>query len=81
MSFAALLVVGVLVVGAIVRNRPVMWLLAGAALVASVSLFYRYLKFFRHYSIEVFTSFLTSVPEGQAAGDPTGSRAATQPGA
>lgn len=34
------------------------WWAAGA-LAAAVGLLYRYLKFFRHYSIEVFTSYLS----------------------
>jgi hypothetical protein len=42
------------------RGRPAqiikLWWAAGA-LFAGIMLFYRYLKFYRHYTLEVFTSF------------------------
>jgi hypothetical protein len=38
-----------------VDNLKVAW--AGAALVGAIGMFYRYLKFFRHYTIEVFNTY------------------------
>ncbi len=62
-SFATLLIGAMLVAAALVRWQFHLVLLAGASLLASLSLFFRYLKFFRHYSVEVFTSFLNGVPD------------------
>jgi hypothetical protein len=43
--------------------RPFHWRIILACLVVSLTLFYRYLKFFRHFSVEVYASFLTGVKE------------------
>lgn len=40
---------------------------APLALVLSVGMFYRYLKFFRHYTIEVLTSYAETPPPARAA--------------
>jgi hypothetical protein len=53
----------ILVIGALIDvrrwteidNYKLAW--AGAALVGAVGMFYRYLKFFRHYTMEVFNSY------------------------
>jgi len=37
------------------RRGPLLW--AIIALVAAIGMFYRYLKFFRHYAVEVFTTY------------------------
>jgi len=37
------------------RRGPLLW--AIVALVAAIGMFYRYLKFFRHYTVEVFTTY------------------------
>jgi hypothetical protein len=58
MSFAALLLAGVFVVAAIHRGLPHFWLLAAGSLAAAAVLFWRYLKFFRVFSLEVFTSLI-----------------------
>jgi hypothetical protein len=63
MSFAAFGVAAMLAFAGALKGNAHLALLGGVTLVASVSLFARYLKFFRHYSVEVFTSFWTSVPE------------------
>jgi hypothetical protein len=63
LSFAAVLVSIFLGTGAIYTSRPSLWSLAGLAFGVAITLFFRYLKFYRHYSIEIFTSFLTGVKE------------------
>jgi hypothetical protein len=62
-SMAALLAIPVLLIGAYLDWRAgthapgaKLWL-AGAAAVVSVGMLYRYLKFFRHYTIEVFITY------------------------
>ena len=37
------------------KRGPLLW--AAIALVAAIGMFYRYLKFFRHYTVEVFTTY------------------------
>lgn len=66
LSFAALvLAVGFAVAG--VRGAGAhSGVLAAASLVMALTLFYRYLKFYRHFSIEVFASFRTSAKETRA---------------
>jgi hypothetical protein len=58
-----LVVAGMLAVAALLQTNRQLALFAGLALVAAVSLFLRFLKFYRHYSVEVYMSFLTGVPE------------------
>lgn len=64
LSFASILVALVLAAAAIAKNKPALWPLAGVSLVVAVTLFFRFLKYYRHYSIEVFTTFLTGIREG-----------------
>lgn len=55
---AVLLLIGALIDikrWAEIDNLKLAW--AGAALLGSVGMFYRYLKFFRHYTMEVFNSY------------------------
>lgn len=68
LSFASVLIAGVLGAAAVIEHKPSLWPLAGAALIVAVTLFFRFLKYFRHYSIEVFTTFLTGVKENEGAG-------------
>lgn len=63
LSLATALVSVFLGIGAIYTDRPSLWPLATVALGVAITLFFRYLKFYRHYSIEIFTSFLTGVKE------------------
>ncbi|HEX8072062.1 MAG TPA: hypothetical protein VF546_19085 [Pyrinomonadaceae bacterium] len=63
LSFASVLVAIVLAVAAVVKSKPMLWPLIAASLVVAVTLFFRFLKYYRHYSIEVFATFLTSVKE------------------
>ncbi len=44
------------------RRAPLWW--AVIALVAAIGMFYRYLKFFRHYTVEVFTTYAELPYEG-----------------
>jgi len=37
------------------QRGPLLW--AIVAFVAAIGMFYRYLKFFRHYTVEVFTTY------------------------
>jgi hypothetical protein len=62
MAMALLVTGGALTVGSIIGTArtgdlvpPGWW--AGAALAGSVAMIYRYLKFFRHYGVEVFLSY------------------------
>jgi hypothetical protein len=62
MSLATLIVAGCLAAGSLSGNAKTGMLIApgwwaAAALAASLGLLYRYLKFFRHYSVEVFVSY------------------------
>ncbi len=65
MAISTLIVAAALLAGTILGTAntgalvaPGWW--AAAALVASVGLLYRYLKFFRHYSVEVYVSYAES---------------------
>jgi hypothetical protein len=65
MAISTLIVAAVLLAGTILGTAktgrlvaPGWW--AAAALTASVGLLYRYLKFFRHYSVEVYVSYAES---------------------
>jgi hypothetical protein len=58
MSFATLLLCGVFIIAAWRRHEPHFWQLAAVCVIASVTLFYRYLKYFRIFSTEVFTALL-----------------------
>ena len=60
MSLALLVLGGVFVAAAVLRDAHQFWALAAACLVTSITLFLRYLKFFRHYSLEVFMAFLVA---------------------
>jgi hypothetical protein len=62
MTISTLIVAGALLAGTLLGTAktgmlvaPGWW--AAAAFVASVGLLYRYLKFFRHYSVEVFVTY------------------------
>lgn len=56
-SMAALLIVPMLIVGALTGDvAPRLWAASGA-LVTAVAMFYRYLKFFRLYTVEVFVNY------------------------
>lgn len=61
LSFATGLITLALVVGRFDGPRPFLGRLIVISSVVSITLFYRYLKFYRHFTVEVFTSFLTSV--------------------
>lgn len=60
---ALVLIVSVLLIGALpgwwpqngAQAEKVWWAMVSA--IAGVGMFYRYLKFFRHYALEVFTSY------------------------
>jgi len=61
-SMALVIAALVLVVGGGIRwyggqIHPGKFLWAGAAVAASIGMFYRYLKFFRQYTLEVFVSY------------------------
>jgi hypothetical protein len=58
MSLAALVLAGIFVAAAITRGTSHFWLLAGANLVAGAVLFWRYLKFFRLFTFELYTCLL-----------------------
>ena len=60
MSLALLVLGGVFVAAAVLRDVHHFWALAAACLMISATLFLRYLKFFRHYSLEVFMAFLVT---------------------
>jgi hypothetical protein len=63
-SFAALLAAPILIAGAVHNHNDAtrkLWL-AAAAVLAAVGLFYRYLKFFRLYAVEVFVSYAEISP-------------------
>jgi hypothetical protein len=73
MALSTLLVALALVVGMLLGTAetghlvaPGWW--AAGALLASIGLLYRYLKFFRHYSVEVFVSY-AEPPPGQGSSD------------
>jgi hypothetical protein len=63
MSLGLIIAALILLIGALIDvrhwsdtdNYKLAW--AGAALVGAVGMFYRYLKFFRHYTMEVFSSY------------------------
>lgn len=61
LSFATGLISLALMVGRCNRPCPFLGRLIVTSAVVSIPLFYRYLKFYRHFTIEVFTSYLTSV--------------------
>lgn len=63
LSFATLALAVFLAGTAWVRQTPHLWQLAGIAAALSLVLFFRYLKFLRLFSIEVFTSFLVAIEE------------------
>jgi len=56
-SFSALVGAVVVVAGACWSNDPTKLVWLPIALLVSVGMLYRYLKFFRHYSVEVFISY------------------------
>jgi hypothetical protein len=58
MSFATLCVAGFFLAAWFVRGVPHLRLLALACVATAIVLFYRYLKFFRIYSLEIFTTLL-----------------------
>ena len=58
MSFATLCMAGFFLYASVVRGVPHFRLLAVACIVTAIVLFYRYLKYFRIYSFEVFTTLL-----------------------
>jgi len=72
MSMGLLLAVPLLLYGAfrgvdwetfgVIRRDRLLW--AGLALAASIGMFYRYLKFFRHYAMEVFRTY-SELPDPQ----------------
>ncbi len=51
-----------------IDNYKLAWM--GAALVGAVGMFYRYLKFFRHYTMEVFNSYAELKQEKPATPGP-----------
>lgn len=69
MCMAGLLAIPILIAGSVREldftcwwssvHKPQLWAALGA-LGASVGMFYRYLKFFRHYTLEVFTTYVAS---------------------
>lgn len=63
MTLAAMATALVLAGLAYTQQDPHAWQLAGLTAVAAVTLFYRFLKFYRLCSVEVFSSFRTGVPE------------------
>jgi len=66
----------ILVIGALIDvrhwehidNLKLAW--AGGALVGGVGMFYRYLKFFRHYTMEVFNTYAELKPEKKDKEEP-----------
>jgi hypothetical protein len=67
MSLATLIVAACLLAGTLTGNAKTGALIApgwwvAAAFAASIGLLYRYLKFFRHYSVEVFVSYAERAP-------------------
>ena len=69
---AVVLVAGAVLVGAgmVVGDVSDRLWLAGGAVVASVGLFVRYLKFFRHYTTEVYLAFLTRTLDRSSSTSP-----------
>jgi hypothetical protein len=63
LSFTALVSAVMLVIGAIYwRHRSDLWW-AAAGVVLSVGMLFRYLKFYRHYALEVFTCYAFAKPK------------------
>jgi len=75
LCFASFLVTIALLVNALRFHRQSFWVLSGVGVIATTTLFFRYLKFYRHYSVEVFSSFLTSVKEPQLPQETGGTQA------
>jgi hypothetical protein len=76
LAVTMILCVPILIAGAYLVDSPesalsrhrLLW--AGAALVAAVFLFYRYLKFFRHYTVEVYRVYAAlSIQKEGTGGD------------
>jgi len=61
LSFATLILAASFAIAAARGLGTQGWTLAGLSLVAAVTFFYRYLKFYRLFSVEVFASFRTGV--------------------
>jgi hypothetical protein len=61
LSFATGLITLALIVGRFNGPRPFLGRLIVISAIVAITLFYRYLKFYRHFTVEVFTSFLTNV--------------------
>ncbi len=81
MSMAALIAAGILLFAtfqhwsaAAIDTAKLAW--AGVAIVVAIVLFYRYLKFFKHYTEEVFRDY--AEPEKLAASQPAASNTPTE---
>lgn len=68
-SFASAAISLMLGAAAIIHKRPDFVLPIIACVVVSFTLFFRYLKFYRLYSVELFTSFLTGIKEESIKAD------------
>jgi hypothetical protein len=64
LSLAFFLSTGICASAAVLLGRKPLWWIAGASLLAGITFLFRYLKFYRHFSVEVFSSFLTGIKEG-----------------
>lgn len=62
LSFATLVLAASFAIAA-ARGLTHSWVLTGVSLLAAITFFYRYLKFYRMFSVEVFASFRTGVKE------------------
>jgi hypothetical protein len=60
LSMTAIFVTAMLIVSASYHDRPTDYWWATASAVLGCGMFLRYLKFYRHYSLEVFTAFAYS---------------------
>lgn len=60
LSLTAVLCAVLLAIGAVWFSRTADYWWTGAAIVLGVGMFLRYLKFYRHYAIEVYTTFAHS---------------------
>jgi hypothetical protein len=65
LSFTALLVGGMLRIRAHVANNAELRAYGIAAVILAILLFYRYLKFFRQYSYEMFNSYRPQTTQGR----------------
>ena len=68
-AFVSLVITFILVIGGFVGGVPTRSLWAIAALATSVGLFYRYLKFHRQYSYELFVTYAALRSPEEKRGD------------